>query len=173
MKLSEFLQERLAGRGTQAKFSRETGISDGTVSKWARGDLDRAPNFENCIWIAKYFGETPADIFLMAERTDYLRLFENLFPEYGTKRLSATEQRGCCKEHFYICRMLEDILHEKESPIGPIGDWITGNIKTFHATLRQTTPGSTSHEGELKNGRRPDPGPTFTTRGKEIRGRRR
>ena len=80
MKLAEFMKEQLAGkRGSQARFVRKAEISEGTVSKWAQGGMDRAPNFENCLRIAVYFKVQPAEVFEMAERPEYGRLFDMLY----------------------------------------------------------------------------------------------
>jgi len=80
MRLCEWIQGKLSGRGTQAHFARKSGISSGTVSKWAQGEMDRAPNFENCLRIASYFQVPPEQIFEMAERPEYGKLFSELLP---------------------------------------------------------------------------------------------
>jgi repressor LexA len=102
MRLCEWIQEKLSGRGTQAHFARKSGISSGTVSKWAQGEMDRAPNFENCLRIAAYFQVPPEQIFEMAERPEYGKLFSELLPSrldyhqeptFGQKELSDAIQR--------------------------------------------------------------------------------
>lgn len=108
------MQEKLIGRGTQAKFARRAGITTGTVSKWAKGEMTSAPNFENCIRIAKYFDLAPTEVFEMAERPDFTKLFLELFPDYQP-RTESTENSLCPEnnpDHLAFHREMERIMHE-------------------------------------------------------------
>jgi transcriptional regulator with XRE-family HTH domain len=133
MKLSDFLHSRFAGRGNQAKFARKTGISDGTVSKWATEDLERAPNFENCLRIADYFGVNPEEIFGLADRLDYIELYRRFFPESQERKIGNEEENlspYLCPKHKDYHRMLEEILHAP-------GKWSAGmlvNIESLWST---------------------------------------
>lgn len=142
MKLSEFLKEKLSARGAQAKFARATGISDGTVSKWARGEMERAPNFENCIRIAIWAGNTPIEIFEMAERPDFIALFRDLFPDYSREAdLAAKKGKGkfTCShaEHRDEHEMLEKILIADSKA----AEWIHGNLIMFNRGLGNSPSG--------------------------------
>jgi transcriptional regulator with XRE-family HTH domain len=120
MRLCEFMREKLSERGTQAKFARKTRISTGTVSKWAQGGMNRAPNFTNCIRIANYFGIEPRIVFEMAERPDFEKVFIELFPDY--KANPAPPADSICPDknplHISYYQMLEDIWHIGDQSIG-------------------------------------------------------
>lgn len=133
MRLSEYMKEQLIGRGVQAKFARKAKISTGTVSKWAQGDMDRAPNFENCIRIANYFGLAPLEVFEMAERPEFADLFKELFPHY--ERIPAPVVASPCLEnnpdHISYHTMLEDILHGTRHDANFWRDGIIANLKAM------------------------------------------
>jgi DNA-binding XRE family transcriptional regulator len=128
------MRERLLGRGTQALFARKAGISSGTVSKWGQGLMDVAPNFENCIRIANYFGIAPTDVFDMAERPDYKALFLELFPNYEQKPAVPQEPVSMCperdKKHDSYHSILETILHSN----GPWEKVIVGFFSAMNST---------------------------------------
>lgn len=128
MKLSEFMREKLQGYGTQAKFARKAKISTATASKWAAGEFDRAPNFENCLRIAAYFSVSPLHVFEMADRPDFSELFLELFPEYQPKPLPETVS-ACCENHIEECKLLHVILK------GPKwwADGIRANLEAMHS----------------------------------------
>jgi transcriptional regulator with XRE-family HTH domain len=161
MELSEFLKDQLKGRGTQAKFARTSGISDGTVSKWAKGGMDRAPNFENCIRIATGTRRTPLEIFEMAERPEFSKLFLKLFPDYQQK--PATEEDAdvfICphKEHRELHDMLEEIAISKDESL-IYG--ISINLKSLSASAT----GRPYSSGAVK----PDDPPTAARSGDKMR----
>ena len=137
---------RLAKRGEQAKFARETKISDGTASKWARGDMkDRAPNFENCIRIAKWAGVSPLEVFDMAERPDYRELFLDLFPNYELAPAPLQDEIGHCNSptHARYHEMLKDILHGTRKDAGV---WIHGIASNLIAMSRAATAPETQSD---------------------------
>lgn len=161
MRLAEFLRERLTEHGSQAKFARATKISDGTVSKWARGEMDRAPNFVNCIRIAVWARESPLTIFEMAERPDYAELFNELFPEYTHK--PAQEAVSICPsndpDHISYHRDLEKILH-----LAAEEKLKTGIIANIEAMRDKALPPSSGDAGtEGKHGPGSPLGPVLDT----------
>ena len=72
-KLAKFLTRKLASYGAQVDFSRQTGTSPGTINKWMSGE--NTPNFESCLLIADYFEADPAQVFKMADKLNYYRLY--------------------------------------------------------------------------------------------------
>ena len=72
-KLAKFLTRRLESYGAQVDFSRQTGTSPGTINKWMSGE--NTPNFESCLLIADYFEADPAQVFKMAGKLNYYRLY--------------------------------------------------------------------------------------------------
>lgn len=135
MKLSEYLQEKLQKRGTQARFARNAKISDATASKWARGEMDRAPNFENCLRIARYFKMSPLDIFEMAERPDYRDLFIELFPDYVPEAFQEPEPSIAIEAHH---KKLHEYFEHILCSGMPLAEWLAGNIAIFYAQLTGT-----------------------------------
>ncbi len=162
MRLSDFLKEKLQGRGTQASFARSTKISDGTVSKWAKGEIERAPNFENCLRIAAYFKVEPVHIFEMADRPDYLVLFRTFFPESKkrvgeiTAPLDPYQQLwpGCQNPlHPKYHERLEGILHSNaiDEDGTPIYSGIVVNINShYEATIRRSPPNREAPKEHLR-----------------------
>jgi transcriptional regulator with XRE-family HTH domain len=71
--LAGFLMRKLETYGAQLDFSRKTGISPGTITKWTSGQ--NSPNFESCLLIADYFHTDPTRIFKMVGKLNYYRLY--------------------------------------------------------------------------------------------------
>lgn len=171
MKLSEFMKEKLEGRGTQAKFSRIAGISSGTVSKWAQGEMDRAPNFENCLRIANYFRISPIQVFEMANRPDYGRLFQELFPDYRReeKQITASVCPDQDPNHERYANILESVLHSNDEKC------IRAVTTMLEAIEEKTTPprgqpapvpahpGSKAEASSAGGGLKPEHGPFKVT----------
>lgn len=108
--LPGFLSRKFEGYGTQLDFSRKTGISPGTISKWTSGE--NTPNFESCLLIADYFHTDPARIFTMVGKLHYYRLYLRHFDrlEYQAKlhsRMQLLLEKGL--EH-----RIDDFLSELE-----------------------------------------------------------
>jgi transcriptional regulator with XRE-family HTH domain len=99
-KLAEFLTCKLDSYGAQVEFARQTGISPGTIDKWMTSQ--NTPNFENCLIIADYFKTKPAQIFGMAGKFTYHRLFLRHFDQ------SARE----AKLHSRLQRLLDSGLED-------------------------------------------------------------
>lgn len=72
--ISDYLAQRLSGRGDQTRFSRSTGISKGITSQWISGQA--VPNFENCLVIAHHFNDDPAMVIGMTGKTKYLERYQ-------------------------------------------------------------------------------------------------
>jgi transcriptional regulator with XRE-family HTH domain len=135
VRLSDFMSENLKGRGTPARFGRKAGVSSGTVSKWARGDMESAPNFENCIRIANYFRLPPPQVFEMAERPDYTKLFGELFPDYEGVKPEPDPGTVLCEQHARLLKMADELLHDPSWENG-----IKTNIIGLHAAMTGAPP---------------------------------
>jgi len=133
------MKENLVGRGTQAKFARKARISTGTVSKWAQGEMDRAPNFENCIRIANYFNLTPIQVFEMADRPDYKALFSELFPDYEQKPAPKDDSSKflCSNDQHRILQIkLDEVLHSEQRCV----DAVTAGVEALYAHCTGNDP---------------------------------
>jgi transcriptional regulator with XRE-family HTH domain len=110
------LTQKLEGYGAQLAFARQIGISPGTINKWMTGQ--NTPNFESCLLIAEYFAISPAQIFRMAGKFNYHRLY------FGHLDQSPRET----KLHLQLQRLLdsgledcvEEILNKFEATHGSI-----------------------------------------------------
>ena len=87
--LSEFLKNRLSDRGKQSSFSRRIGVSQATASRWVSGD--NVPDFESCLRIADYFKLDPLEVFEVAGKSEYERLYKKFFPDYEPKQLDESD----------------------------------------------------------------------------------
>jgi len=154
MKLSDFLQQKLKTRGMQAKFARATGISDGTASKWARGGMDRSPNFENCIRIAAWAKMSPIQIFDMAEKPEYADLFLGLFPNYNAD--SSTTEPPICPDnnpaHIAYHEILEKVLHHADARLARIVMRVFAIIEDEINANDGTSSSRSSSEGTRRSG---------------------
>jgi hypothetical protein len=78
--------------------------------------MDHAPNFENCLRIARWSSESPLKIFEMAGRADYAELFYELFPDHQVTPANDADLK--CPDsnpnHSSYHAMLEEILNGPE-----------------------------------------------------------
>jgi len=93
------------------EFAAEIGTSPGGVNKWISGE--NTPNFESCLRIALHFDVDPIQVFKMAERLDYVRLYrrhvESLtFHHELHARLQALLDVGLSEEVDRKLRQIED-----------------------------------------------------------------
>ena len=88
-KLSEFLAAKLSDRGKQSSFARRINRSQGTVSRWVNGES--VPDYESFLRISDEWGLDPIELFQMAGREDYERLFRKFSPDYEPKKLTESD----------------------------------------------------------------------------------
>jgi transcriptional regulator with XRE-family HTH domain len=84
-KFSSFLRVQLEGQA-QASLARAAGVTETAVSRWLADKT--LPSFESCMRLARYFNISPAHLFEMIQRPDYVDLYNFFQPNYTPKNLS-------------------------------------------------------------------------------------
>ncbi len=78
MKLPEFLETKLTGRGAQSRLAAKLRVSKSTVTNWRQGVK---PSFAACLQLSDHFDLPPDRLFAMVGDAQYVKLYRRFFPE--------------------------------------------------------------------------------------------